>query len=802
MGRLWNRCVRWAISKFAATGLEQETTHTPGGDRLAVPELMGAARQMAAEGIVLLKNEHNTLPIRGEDTVAVFGRCAIDYFTVGYGSGGDVVSPYRSNLMDGLRQRGVSLYEPLAKRYAAWCADPRHAPDEGYWGNWPMNHPEMPLTEQTVQDAAASATLALVVIGRAAGEDRENLLKPGSYYLTGREKTMLALVARHFPRMCVILDCGNVMDMAWTRELGTALVCAWQGGMESGHALADVLTGRICPSGHLTDTVALRYEDHPSCADFGGRKHNCYTEDIYVGYRYFETFCPDRVLYPFGFGLSYTTFSMDAVASRRERHITLTVSVANTGTVPGKQVVQVYLSLPQGKLGNPAKILAAFGKTQTLVPGESEALTLEFDLADFAPFDDSGVTGFPNAQVLEAGLYRVEVGGHIRNTVPVLEFTWEQTAPVRQLSEAAGPKEPFDRLVNRSGIPCREPVPLGQTDLRGRILKQLPPALISDGSRFRFEDVLADRCTAEAFVVQLSVSELDSLTHGQGKMNSCYGVSGNAGAFGGVTDALRHRGLPAAITTDGPSGIRIRHTVALLPCGTALASSFNARGVEDLYALVSREMAHWGSDMLLAPGMNIHRNPLCGRNFEYYSEDPLLTGKMGAAAIRGIQTAGRSACPKHFACNNQERNRSRHDSRLSQRALREIYLRGFEIAVKEADPWAIMTSYNKINGVWAHYHYDLATRILREEWGFRGLVITDWWMQRGASPEFPALRDDAYRIRAQVDVLMPGELGRAGGNESRAVPGALEAADGLTLGELQRSAVHVVRFLRRLGKTL
>ena len=800
MGKLWNRCVRWAISKFASTGLEQETNQAAMTGELAVPELTAAARNMAAEGIVLLKNEANTLPIRPEDTVAVFGRCAIDYFTVGYGSGGDVIAPYRASLMDGLRQRGVRLNEHLAKRYAAWCGDPRNVPDEGYWGNWPMCHPEMPLTEQIVRDAAETSTLALVVIGRAAGEDRENLLKPGSYYLTEREETMLRLVCRHFSRVCVILDCGNVMDMAWSQDYGSALVLAWQGGMESGYALADILTGRTCPSGRLTDTIAIRYEDHPTCADFGGRDHNCYTEDIYVGYRYFETFCPENVLYPFGFGLSYTTFSMTATATRQDTVITADITVTNTGDVPGKEVAQLYLTLPQGTLGNPAQVMVAFGKTDTLAPGQTVTLKLTFDLRDFAPFDDTGSTGFPHAQVLEAGNYAVSLGNHVQHTETILEFTVDETRPVRQLSEAAAPVTAFDRLINRAGVPAREAVPLANADLKQKILSSLPHPLTPDGDTHAFADLLAGRCTPETFVAQLSVTELDDLTHGQGKMNSCYGIAGNAGAFGGVTDSLRQRGIPAAITTDGPSGIRIRRTVALLPCGTALASSFNPQGVEDLYALISREMEHWGSDMLLAPGMNIHRNPLCGRNFEYFSEDPLLTGKIGAAAIRGIQSTGRSACPKHFACNNQERNRNRHDSRLSQRALREIYLRGFEIAVKESDPWAIMTSYNKINGVWAHYHYDLATQILRQEWGFRGLVITDWWMQPASSPEFPQLRDDAYRIRAQVDVLMPGELKRAG-KEVRAIPGALESPDGLTLGELQRSALQVIRFLLRLKQT-
>ena len=240
--------------------------------------------------------------------------------------------------------------------------------------------------------------------------------------------------------------------------------------------------------------------------------------------------------------------------------------------------------------------------------------------------------------------------------------------------------------------------------------------------------------------------------------------------------------------------------MALLPCGTALASSFDPESVEKLYALVAQEMDHYNTHMLLGPGMNIHRNPLCGRNFEYFSEDPFLTGKMGAAAVRGVPALGRRACPQHYACNHQESNRNYNDSRVSERALREIYLRGFEMAVREGKPLSIMTSYNKINGVWGHYHYPLVTQVLRQEWDYNGVVITDWWMRQSPSPEFPNIRDDAYRVRAQVDVLMPGEIGDPNDPEARAIPISLRDPDGLTLAEAQRSALNVVNFAVKLRK--
>lgn len=796
MKRLLNRLVHFGVDWVTGNGLRQALQHRAPSGVLSVPAVAAAARAVAAEGIVLLKNDGETLPLRPSDTVAVFGRCAVDYFTVGYGSGGDVVSPYRSNLLDGLREQGVKLFSPLAARYEQWCAG--HRPDDGFWGQWPMHHPEMPVPEALLAQAARESGVALVVIGRAAGEDRDSRPKPGSFYLTPEEQSLLRRVSGAFSRVAVILDCGNVLDMGWTADFTGALVLAWQGGMESGRALADVLTGRVNPSGRLSDTVALDYGDYPSAASFGHRTANEYREDIYVGYRYFETFAPEKVRFPFGFGLSYTIFSLSAAGEAAGDRITLTVDVENRGGVAGKTVAQAYLVLPQGKLGNPRKILCAFQKSALLAPGARQRLTMKIALSDFAPFDDTGATGNRNCHVLEPGRYAVEVGENVRDTVEVLSWARPKLEVVRRCGEICPlPKEHgFLRMVNRDGQ-CRcEAVPTGGGTLRGEILAHLPAPLPAPEGAVTFEDVLAGRRTAADLVGQLSLEELDQLVRGQGKMNAPEGPSGNAGAFGGVTTALRRRGLPAVITCDGPAGIRLHATAALLPCGTAQGSTFNPEAVEALYTLLAREMEALGVDMLLAPGMNLHRNPLCGRNFEYFSEDPLVTGIMAAAAVRGIQSHGRSACPKHFACNNQETNRNRNDSRLSQRALRELYLKGFEIVVKTAAPMAIMTSYNRVNGVYSHYHYHLATSVLRREWGYEGLILTDWWMHHDVSPEFPALRDDAYRIRAGVDLLMPGStLGR---RRDLTLLRSLRAPDGVTKAEAQQAALHVVEFLLRL----
>lgn len=797
MSQLFNKAARFVLSRIHRTGLEQDLNRTEGSGRLAVPEIAAQARAMAADGIVLLKNEDKTLPITGQTRVAVFGRSAVNYFTVGYGSGGDVVSPYRRNLMEGLLEHGVKVDGILASQYETWCSRPRNVPDEGYWAHWPMSNPEMPLKAEDVAAAALRCDMALVVIGRAAGESRENVLKPGSYYLTDREKAMLDVVATYFHRVCLVMDCGNVIDMSWVRDYEnklTAIVYAWQGGMESGTALADVLTGAVNPSGKLTDTIAVKYEDYPSSQSFGAMAFNAYTEDIYVGYRYFETFAPDRVLYPFGFGLSYTRFRLSSQAAVSGNQVTVNTTVENVGDEAGREVVQVYVDLPCGTLGNPKRVLAGFKKTGLLQPGQQQVVDVSFDLASLASFDDTGCTGHRDAFVLEAGNYCVQAGTSIRDVKAVVCIVKQGLEVVRQLHEcnAVRPEHGFCRMVNKGGALDMEMVPTANRNLKQDILAHLPQELTPGQTEFTFEDVKARRCTPEEFVAQLSDQELDDITHGFGLMNDPSGPAGNAGSLGGVTEALKKRGIPTVITTDGPSGIRIRRTCSLLPCGTCLASTFDPEGVEALYRLLGREMVLQGTQVLLGPGMNIHRNPLCGRNFEYYSEDPLLTGKIAAAMVRGIQSQGVSACPKHFACNNQETNRNKCDSRLSQRAQREIYLKGFEIAVKESDPWCLMTSYNLVNGVWSHYHYELVTDILHDEWGYRGLTITDWWMQPGAAPEFPAITNDACRIRAQVDVLMPGEI------QERTLVASLADPNGVTRAEAQRCAVNVIKFILKV----
>lgn len=725
------------------------------------------ARQTAAEGCVLLKNSGHALPLVKEEEVAVFGRCQRDYFYVGYGSGGDVNPPYLISLMDGLDQCGAAYDKKLAESYRAFCEDPKYAADPGWWGHWPMSHPEMPVTKEMVAEAAADGKKALVVIGRAAGEDRENTLTKGSYYLTDEEIRLLDLVTDAFGTVIVVMNIGNIMDMSWTYKYGdriAALLISWQGGMESGSALCDVLYGNVAPCGRLADTIACTYEDYNTAENFGGKEFNDYKEGIFVGYRYFATCAKEKVLYPFGFGLSYTSFQKEVLcfeapeesSADKDAKIRVRVKVTNAGDHPGKDVLMLWCAQAEGRMEKASFILAGFSKTGTLQPGESEEIDLATSIGYISSYDEE-----MSAFVLEAGDYRFFI-----NDDGVAEATAGTWNVAKEMIT-----EQCERAMTK------------EVDLKQRILDRMPEE------------------SKDPLIQSLTNKELEALTRGHGMMNSTLGAKGNAGVFGGILESLREKGIRPIVCADGPAGIRLATNCALLPCGTAQACSFNLQLVEDLYEQVGNELAKNGVDVLLGPGMNIHRNPLCGRNFEYFSEDPLLSGKMAAAVVKGVQKNGRVACPKHFACNNQETHRNINDARVSERALREIYLRNFEICVKEAEPKVIMTSYNKINGVWSHYNYDLVTTILRGQWGFDGTVITDWWMRRSKSPEFPQLEDNAYRVRAQVDVLMPGAITRV--ERSYVSDGSLLKTlgqeEGIKKAELQRTAENVLRLLKRLS---
>ena len=795
-----------ALSQSENSGAVKDATVTQG-----MPELI---RKAGAEGAVLLKND-GTLPFAKDSTVSLFGRVQNDWFYTGYGSGGDVVKPYAVNLIEGMRNcESLKLNESLAAAYEKWCKD--NPVDHGVWGHWPRFYPEMPADEALVKTASENSDCAVVVIGRSSGEDRENVLEKGSYYMTDDELNLITKVTESFNKTVILFNIGCMMDFSWMESYGdkiSAAMIVWQGGMESGNSVCDLLSGKATPSGKLAATAVKKYEYYPCADNFGAKEYNNYVEDIYVGYRYFETFRPDEVLYPFGHGLSYTKFEKSFVSAKgTDDGFTFRYKVKNVGEFDGALAIQVYVEKPCGVLGNPYRELAGFSKTKILSVGEEEELTIDIPMRSLASYDESGKTGFKSAYVIEKGTYGFAVGEDVRSAETVYTYENAENTLFEQLSQVAAPKFAFSKIKaekGENGYEIKsEAVFTSRTDLKKIITDNLPKDIPMTGDKgIKLIDVKNGKATMEDFVAQLSLKELEAITRGDYTMRSKLGAPGNAGCFAGVLQSMRDKGIPAVTTTDGPSGLRLSASCSLIPIGTLLSCSFDTKLVEELLTAISGEMLQKGSDIILAPGMNIHRTPLCGRNFEYFSEDPVLSGKIAAAYVRGAQKNGTSACPKHYACNNQEYNRCKNDSRLSERALREIYLRGFEICVKEGKPNNIMTSYNKINGVWGHYQYELCTTVLRKEWGYEGNVMTDWWMQDSNSPEFPEMKNQAYRVRAQVDVLMPGGASRL---PLRISDGTLlktyKKEDGITLGEMQRSAMNVLKMamnstaMNRLGK--
>lgn len=763
------------------------------------------AREAAAEGIVMLKNDRGALPLKDGAKISIFGRIQFDYYKSGTGSGGLVNTSYVVGILDALEQYGkYEINEDLKKMYQEWIKD--HPFDKGHgWATEPWSQKEMPLTEEIVQNAREKSDIAIVIIGRTAGEDQDLKAEEGGYYLTKTEEDMIRLVCEQFEKTIVLLNVASIIDMKWVEKYDPAAVLyVWQGGQEGGNGVLDVLNGTHSPSGKLTDTIARDLDDYPSTPYFGDAKRNIYVEDIYVGYRYFETFARDKVLYPFGYGLSYTTFSIhvDQFAVSEEA-VSVQVTVTNTGEHHGKEVVQLYVEAPQGKLGKPSRSLCSFAKTKTLQPGESEKLTLTCSKETIASYDDSGKTGHKSCYVLEEGTYTFHVGNSVRHTVVAGSFKIDAVEVITQLTEALSPVTAFERMkpVIRESDEFAvgyEPVPLRTYSLKERIEKNRPEEIPYTGDQgWKLSDVADGKVSLEDFIAQLSAEDLMCLVRGEG-MNSPKVTPGTAGAFGGVTEELLKFGIPIACCADGPSGIRMDvGTIAFsLPNGTSLACTFNLPLVKELFEFLALELRKNKIDMILGPGMNIHRHPLNGRNFEYFSEDPLVTGKMAAAQLKGLHEYGVTGTIKHFAANNQEYERHNVEAVVSERALREIYLKGFEIAVKEGGAYSIMSAYNPINGLWTASNYDLLTTILREEWGFEGIVMTDWWAKGNDEGE-PATRQNiAAMIRSQNDLYMVTENAKENTNNDNAAEGLKTGK--VTLSEFQRSAMNICRVLMKL----
>lgn len=759
------------------------------------------SRETVAEGCVLIKNDDEVLPLTEGTKVSVFGRIQNHYYKSGTGSGGMVNVSKVTGVLDALREETeIEINEDLAKIYLDW--DKEHPFDKGIgWGNEPWSQLEMEVSDELVKSAAKFGDTAIVIIGRTAGEDKDAGLAEGSYLLTKIEEDLMAKVSANFKKVIVLLNVGAIIDMSFMDKYNPAAVMyIWQGGMNGGYGVADLLTGRANPSGKLTDTIAYNISDYPSDKNFGDDTRNFYQEDIYVGYRYFETFNKKAVRYPFGYGLSYSTFNIKSAAVKKsEKEIVFEVNVENTGDYAGKETVQVYVEAPQGKLGKAARSLCAFKKTDVIPAGKTESVTITVNMGEIASYDDSGVTGNKYAYVLEAGEYNFYIGNNVRSAEKIDAVNISQTVVTKQMNQVLAPTQSFTRmkpvLKNGEYVVEYETAPMTEKNMDDIRAANTPADIPYTGDKgIKLVDVRDGKNTMEEFVAQFTDDDLCCIVRGEG-MGSLKVTLGTAAAFGGVNKHLAEMGIPCGCCDDGPSGLRLDSGVKAfnMPNGTLMACTFNPQLMTDLYTFTGLEMKYQKIECLLGPGMNIHRHPLNGRNFEYFSEDPLVTGIMAASQLKGLNKSNVTGTIKHFCGNNQEKRRHYIDSVVSERALREIYLKGFEIAVKEGKATTVMTTYGALNGRWTAGCYDLTTTVLRQEWGFKGFAMTDWF---ACINEFgkPQNRTNlAAMVRAQNDVYMvvpDSSYASTGDNLEESLKNG-----SLKHGELQRCAANICEFL-------
>ena len=759
------------------------------------------AAEIAAEGMVLLKN-NGCLPLDKETkSIALYGIGARQTVKGGTGSG-DVNTRSFVSVEEGLESSGFEIItKELLDEYDTILCKER----DNY------NKSIQALSEKGVMTALGSmlgkpfkapdmakirfadcekfkAEFAVYVLSRNSGEGADRKNEKGDYLLSDNEISDISLLSENYQKLVLLLNVGGVIDISPVYDKADAVLLIGQAGIGAGSAAADILSGKTTPSGKLTATWAKKYEDYPCAEDFtkGDIWNTEYKEDIFIGYRYFDR---NRIkpMFPFGFGLSYTNFVTEIKdIEQSDNTVTITLSVMNKGNkFSGKDTVQIYVRQPKGIKEKAKKILVAFAKTKTLAPNESEILSLFFDINDLAVYDEE-----LSAWHIEKGEYEVYLGNSSDNLTLVSRVNLDdKIIPLKKITET------FDEEI-------------------------------------------------EAAIQNLSVENTVNLVVGNARTSlTDFSVIGNAsksipGAAGETTDMLEKYDIGHITMADGPAGIRINPKVykkdglyinnpkedpvlslvlpekaqnvdlsdteteyrycTALPCETMLAQTWNTDLLFKCGDIIGKEMEFFGIDLWLAPGMNIQRNPLCGRNFEYFSEDPFLTGKCAAYITKGVQSHKRKGVTlKHFACNNRENNRNYNNSIISERALREIYLKGFEICIKESGPMAVMSAYNLINSVHCSNSYRLLTEILRNEWSFDGIVMTDWYATQdlsGNNDKPYGASDAALCIKSGNDLIMPGS--------EKDIDRILEALKNSTLTEeeLRLSAKRILKVLRRCGK--
>ena len=678
------------------------------------------SRKVASEGIVLLKNEKQILPLKTDSKIAIFGKAQFDYVKGGGGSG-DVYSSYTVNVYNGLKSKGYNIFEELSNYYNLFVQSAYQ--DKKEIGNF--DEADVPF--EIIKRAKKFTDTAIITICRHSKEGEDYTIQGKGFNLTQKELDLIKAVKENFSNIIAIINTGNLIDVSWfySDDNIKGAIMAWQGGLEGGNAIADIISGEVNPSGKLVDTIAKSIDDYPSTKRFYENNDiTTYDEDVFVGYRYFETIKDkkERVYYPFGYGLSYTTFEFTNIKTVIDKdNVSVSVTVKNVGAVSGKEVVQLYYKAPNGKISKPSINLCAFVKTRLIEPFSSQKVTLSFKISSMASFDDVGVIQ-KSAYVLERGKYQLFLGNSVRNVREIdFDFTLDNSIIVKQLSSLVAPRN-LDKRLLASGEYVKaqnstEPIKVYPVNYN---IKENYPK--SNGDIKKLIDVVNGNISLDEFISQLTKEEMFLILHNR--------LSVGVANTGGIGGGLPKYGIPSPMSTDGPAGVRILPKTGVsttaFPIATMLACTFNLDLVKKVGKAGAKECVENNLSIWLTPGLNIHRSPLCGRNFEYYSEDPFISGKMASAMVKGIQSEKVVATPKHFACNNKETNRLYCESAVSERALREIYLKGFEICIKESKPKLLMTAYNKLNGSYASENGELLTGILRKEWGYKGLIVTDW----------------------------------------------------------------------------
>ena len=731
---------------------------------------LALSRRIAAEASVLLKND-GVLPLKRKEKIALFGRNQCDTYKGG-GGAADLWAVKCQPYCDGLQKLG-NVYKPLLKKYRDTCnanRDPSLGKFHHAWNYHKYSLPEVRLTDTEVENASKNCDTAVIFIGRFAIEGRDINDLPGEYRLTDQEEIMIGQVTKYFKKTVLVLNIATAIDLAFLdKYCFDAIIHNFYPGHLAGFAMADVLYGKVPPCGRLPFSWAKRADDYPTNEGFSTEKI-VYSEGLYMGYRYFDTFKKD-VVFPFGYGLSYTNFNTEILSCEIDKTlVSIKINVKNTGKFKGREVVQCYISQPDGKLDKPYQTLCGFEKTDWLKPNMSQTLDIKFDLLDFTSFDEESAS-----YILEKGEYIVRIGSNCLNTTPVCAVCVEETFVNKKVLNRFAVNE---RIKN-----IKRPETIKQNT--GNLIKLTasfdklqtldltnPPNIVelTKTGDYTFADVLSGKCTPQELAACLSDEQLSLILTGDGfEKQRTLGLSLEplVEGEGTHTHQVTELGIPSSVMQDGPNGVRATTFVnppvppdyelsgrdcVYYPSTIAQASTWDRELIEQMGREISVDLDKIGYNGLCAPGVNLHRNIRCGRNFEYFSEDPLLAAELATSLINGVQNnvdgtpSKRYAVLKHFACNNSEDMRVSGDSILSERTARELYLRVFEYVLDRTNPLSIMAAYNKINGVFAAANPDLLDGVCRYEWGYDGWIMTDWDVRAS----------EAECLSAGCDTCMPG----------------------------------------------